>query len=456
MIGGGKKVSIEVEDYETNNTTWREEFEKAYVDWVDLDLTAALLKSNDSSIRFLCDAVNDRSRWPSRINKSLRTVSYPRIRDVADFLGIPPWFLFNHKEKNTKIQALFNNINTVLKPIELPYFSEHDVEVYYDFLYELEKRVKTAADFDFLSKKYQEDRMNRNYHQIISGNWKAVFGYFNDIHHDFAGGATFWYRDPDGILRGNLRVNFKTDPENKRKLIKAGWLSIETEAELGRHSATIHRFIDKAIDDMEWIFDQKPWKFNFNSDKNKTILLTWHTLRKCNDHFELVSSLINRKIPEANFLMNISERYDGVFSALLNSNPFEEFLQIIKSDVPNTEETKITRRRNSLQLLYDRGIIHNGDAISLLHSNETSGLFHNELITKATIIIDNGKPTVRWEYDNKDYSISRLTQIILVQIAQQTHLLNHHLNGTKYWQLIGTDTSLFSMANDVYKLNKTC
>ncbi|TBL68365.1 hypothetical protein [Paenibacillus thalictri] len=449
-------MSIEVEDYETNNTTWREEFEKAYVDWVDLELIAALLKSIDSSIRFLCKAVQDESRWPSRINKSLRTVSYPRIRDVADFLGIPPWFLFNHKEKNSKIQELFDNINSALKPIELPHFSEYEIEIFHDFLEELEKRVRSTEDFQFLSAKLQDIQMNRNYHHVISGNWKAVFSFFKDIYRDFAGGATFWYRDPDGILNGNLRVIYNTDPTNKRRTIKAGWLSINTESQSGKRSATIDKFINTVIADMEWIFDQQPWIFNIESTKNNTMLLTWHTSRTSNEHFDLVSSLINRQLPEANFSMNIGEKYDGIASALLqSSNPFEEFIQIIKSDVQTTQKSKATRRKNSLQLLLDKGIINNGDHISLIPSSKTQYQFNNELISKATIILENDKPAVRWSYDNNVYSISRLTQIILIQIAQQIHLSNYHLNGTKYWLLNGTDKSLYAMAEDSLKWHQS-
>ncbi|WP_240418373.1 hypothetical protein [Paenibacillus periandrae] len=442
-------MSIKIEDYETNHTTWREEFEKAYVEWVDLELIAALLKSIDSSIRFLCKAVQDESRWPSRINKSLRTVSYPRIRDVADFFGIPPWFLFYHKEKNNKIMALFNNIDTSLKPIELPYFSEYDVEIYYDFLEELEKRVRSTEDFHFLSEKLQNLQMSKSYNHIVSGNWKAVFSLFHDIHRDFAGGATFWYRDPIGTVSGDLRVSFITDPQNKRRFIKSGWLSIKIKKQTDKGSTTIDNFINTVVTDMEWIFDQKPWTFEIDD----TMLLTWHTLRTSNEQFDLISSLINRQLPEANFSINIGERYDGIASALLQrSNPFEEFIQIIKSDVQNTQKLKATRRKNSLQLLLDKGIINNGDHISLIPSSKSQYQFNNELISKATINLEDGKPTVRWSYDNKVYSISRLTQLILTEIAQQTHLSNHHLNGTKYWLLNGTDKSLYAMAEDSLKL----
>jgi hypothetical protein len=102
--------------YETDRNSWREEFEKSYVEWVDLELIEVLLESMNCSIRFLCEAINDTTRWPSKINKTLRTVSYPRLREAADFLGIPPWLLFYHDEKNNKIRELFENINSIHKP----------------------------------------------------------------------------------------------------------------------------------------------------------------------------------------------------------------------------------------------------------------------------------------------------------------------------------------------------
>ncbi|NQX63552.1 hypothetical protein [Paenibacillus qinlingensis] len=155
--------------------------------------------------------------------------------------------------------------------------------------------------------------------------------------------------------------------------------------------------------------------------------------------------------------MNVGEKISGVTSAFLESNnPFEEFLQIIKYDVKTAEISQNRRRRNSLQLLLDRGIIKNGDRIVLLPVNKPSDHYHSELISKATLLLGNGKPKVQWDYDNKEYSISRLTHIILVEIAQQTNLVNHHLNGTQYWVLQGTVDSLFSLANNIDKLNKTC
>ncbi|MGO4350137.1 hypothetical protein AB4Z45_32200 [Paenibacillus sp. MCAF9] len=434
--------------YETDTSAWREEFEKAYVEWVDLELINTLLESIDCSVRFLCDAINDTTRWPSKINKTLRTVSYPRVRDAADFLGIPPWLLFNHKEKNTKIKDLFARINSVLKPIDLPYFSEYE-SLYDDFYYELSKRVNTENDYDELVGMLESLLGYKHYYEVVSGNWKSVFSYFNDIHRDFSGGARFFYREPDAVLRGTLRLNFTTSPRNKRVLMKAGWLSIETDLTNSRHSSAVNKLLSTILTDMEWIFDQQPWIFETEVEGKQIKLLSWHNLRTSNDHFEKVTGLVNRKLPEANFSMNIGKRHAMSSSLFPHNDPFDEFIQIIKSDVKYTGRQQKTRKTNTLKLLYEKGIIKNGDQITLLPTNKIMSLPQNERMSKATIIIENNKPAVRWKYDNKVYSISRLTEIIFVEIAQQVQLLKHHLNGTKYWSLSGDEKSLFLLARDL-------
>ncbi|WP_440960852.1 hypothetical protein ACN6KS_26960 [Paenibacillus nitricinens] len=442
---------VNLEAYETQPFGWREEFERAYVEWVDLELVHQLLDSmNHCSIRFLCDAINDTTRWPSKINKTLKTVSYPRIRDAADFLGVPPWLLFNHPDKNTKIKELFTSIDSILKPIELPYFSEYEKD-YANFHHELCKRVKSEEDYQILKGMLEGLFESKNYQEIISGNWKAVFSFFEDIHHEFSGGAKFFYRDPDGFIRGSLRVNFTFNPRNKRKLIKAGWLSIETDLNKSENSETVNRLLTTIMNDMEWLFDQQPWIFETIAENKHIRLLTWHTLRSSNEHFEIIAALINGKLPKANFAMNVeSQRAIGLpsnSSLIKSSTVFDEFLQIIKTDVKHIKEPLFKRRTNTLQLLYEKRILQEGHRIVLIISDNISGPSLEKSICQATVVIRNGKPAVKWDYDEKLYSISRLTSIILIELAKQTHLRKHHLNGTKYWKLENeSDSSLFDLA----------
>lgn len=107
-------------------------------------------------------------------------------------------------------------------------------------------------------------------------------------------------------------------------------------------------------------------------------------------------------------------------------------------------------------MLLEQGIIEGGERISLIESEKTKKIFHNKSLSNATIIIEDNKPAVKWDYDNKIYSISRLTYIILVEFGKQTNLMKTHINGNMYWILHGGDKSLYSMANDAIKIDKTC
>jgi hypothetical protein len=432
-------------EYETGRNSWREEFEKSYVEWVDLELIEALLESMNRSIRFLCNAIKDNTRWPSKINKTLRTVSYPRLREAADFLGIPPWLLFYHDEKNNKIRKLFESINSIHKPIHLPYFSEYE-SLYLDFFYELSNRVRTRTDYDVLENKLRELIGERHHHHVIAGNWKAVVSFFNEIHRDFSGGAKFYYRGPEAFLEGDVRINFATDPKDKPALIKSGWLAIDTGWTGTSSTETLYNFFATIRTDMEWVFYQQPWVFTLDSNGKQTHLLMWNSLRKSNEHYEKVAELINRKLPKARLTMNINEKGGSSLPEILRNNPFEEFIRMIKLDVAASKEPKYSRRKNSLQLLLGKGAIRNGDRITLLSSKLTRHLLHRQDICNATVVVENGKPLVKWDHDKKIYSISKLTQIILVDFGEQFHIKNQHLNGNRHWKLLNADKSLYDMA----------
>lgn len=144
--------------------------------------------------------------------------------------------------------------------------------------------------------------------------------------------------------------------------------------------------------------------------------------------------------------MNINEKGGSSLPEILRNNLFEEFIRIIKLDVATSEKPKYSRRKNTLQLLLEKGALRNGDRITLLSSKLTRHLLHRQDICNATVVVENGKPLVEWDHDKKIYSISKLTQIILVDFGKQFHIKNHHLNGNRYWKLLSADKSLYDMA----------
>jgi len=443
-----------INKFETDSTKWRVEFEKAYVEWVDLDLINVLLQSIDCSVRFLCEMINDTTRWPSKINKGLKTVSYPRIRDAADFLGIPPWLLFNHKEKNSKLKELFENTTSIHQPLQLPYFSEHKrLSLYEDFLSELSIRVN-EDDYYFLSSKLEALFQNKNYSDVITGNWKALATYLMDIRRDFSGGATFSYRNVErSIFNGHLRVNFATHQKNhKWSLIKSGWLALDMEQFESSHDSEYHSFLSTVVSDAYWIFEHSPWIFNVDTSNKQIKLLTWHSLRKSDVHFESVSELINRKLPEANFRMNIENGLiqKQAVSLVKKENLFEEFIQLITEDVPPvTYRNQKKRRCNTLQILFDNKMLHDGDEIILIRPHQSTELDESDPRYKATIVKKNNKILVRWHFDNNLFSISGLTKIIISRFQIQNYSDKTHLNGNAHWRLRYVENSLYSMAENL-------
>jgi hypothetical protein len=453
-----KGLTKNVEAYKTDNATWREEFEKSYIEWVNKQLINSLLDSINLPMVVLCEVINDNSRSFGKINGSLKTIPYPKVRAAADFLGIPPWFLFNDPtlpDKNKKFCELFTNIDTALKSIDLPYISEYKEDFHIDLLPELEKR-EPYENYLKLAKFICDICSQQNYYDVVHGNWKAVFGFFNEITTDFSGGARFYYRAPEGVLHGNIRINYVTNPRNETQLIKSGWLSIETERSDVATSSLIDKFINTAIADMDWIFEQEPWIFEIGPTRKEKILFTWHSLRSSKEDYKKITALINPELKNTNFKLNIGLQTESVSSTLFHEDPFEEFINIIKTDVKSSDNPQYNRRQNTLNLLLEMRIIRHGDRISLIQSDKTKGLPHDDRIINATIIIEDENPVIKWDYDNKIYSISRLTHIILVEYGQQTNLMKAHINGNMYWSLCGKDETLYSIANTAINVDKTC
>lgn len=110
-----------------------------------------------------------------------------------------------------------------------------------------------------------------------------------------------------------------------------------------------------------------------------------------------------------------------------------------------SEEPKYLRRKNTLQLLFERDELRDGDRISLLHSKLTEHLPQQSNMCQASIVINEGKPLDKWDYDSNLYSISKLTRIILVDICGQSKLKSHNLNGNRFWKLQHRDESLFDL-----------
>src|SRR5690606_16632302 len=125
---------------------------------------------------------------------------------------------------------------------------------------------------------------------------------------DFSGGAKFTYRGLERIFSGHLRVNYTTNPREYKPQIKSGWLAIELEQSDKSPITEYNSFLSTVISDMEWIFDQPPWQFNVETSNKQIKLLMWHTLRKNDQKYETVSALIDRKLPSANFSVNINDQ----------------------------------------------------------------------------------------------------------------------------------------------------
>lgn len=196
------------------------------------------------------------------------------------------------------------------------------------------------------------------------------------------------------------------------------------------------------------------------------MVYSWHSLRDkdLQEEFEeqCKAKLVER-MPQVPLTMNLQ-----LFSSMMNTqyvdalaNGPDDIVELIKwvsFDIPRTRRPsarrikamfgKHRRRQNSLNLLFDRGYLRDGDTLEFIVPPFTSPMSSDATDLKnltCTVESENGKPYVAWNSEN--YSITGLTRMILE--SRRMKVDTEHLNGNTYWRKQGDNQTLFERAEEL-------
>lgn len=101
----------------------------------------------------------------------------------------------------------------------------------------------------------------------------------------------------------------------------------------------------------------------------------------------------------------------------------------------------------TLELLLDRGYLKENDRLEFKYTHE---LKTDKKKGYCTLVIQNGKPKVKWDYDDNIYSISPLTKQLLLETNRIVSSTNP--DGNDYWRLEGSEiTSLYALYRNIKK-----
>lgn len=454
--------------------SWREEFQKAFVKNVDLPLFNELLESISCSQRMF-SRITKSSRWPVRLYKDVHRVNYPNIRIAADFLGIPPWLLFERNAEE-EIKQFFRKASPSLKARKI-YMHSQALNHYFTFSNRIKLKKKQRKllqeSISNIDKIFKEEL-------IPEGSWKWIYELIESAimglggYDNFSWGSIIKFKTLERtVYSGTLRIcNFIDREENY--WARTAWLAFEKHnKEIGDNFSID---IEGVIDDITYLVGSrtKPWKFSIYdqyNDRHK-VLYSWHTDRRLEYDDKEITSHIQSKLPEA--VLALHNKISGANTytnfntgELINSLflHFEDFYNLIEEDLmqllkevnkhqfvintnDNNKQKYKNRRENTLPHLYKIGYLQEGT--QLLFNNKLNTKYDNDDIKMySTVVIKDGKPKVKWNYDNKIYSLTGLSKKLIKE--SNLNVNTRSLNGCRLWSLENKTKSLAKVADQFYK-----
>lgn len=120
----------------------------------------------------------------------------------------------------------------------------------------------------------------------------------------------------------------------------------------------------------------------------------------------------------------------------------EEYLiGITKKATEAEEQVKAKRRERSIRVLVDQGILKKGSRLHLIKFPRPGMTIVDDQAKRATFL--EGQ-SVRWDYDNKNYSLSALCKELCIKFGGDVG--SGAFAGPDYWAIEGEEISLSERA----------
>jgi hypothetical protein len=385
-----------------------------------------------------------------------------RVRSTADALGVPPWFIF-YSVDNEKIYQLYENAKSSLKTFTISSIWENLHRFKKDLhSSDLDEGQKSKLDL-YLEK--IENTLTKN--GVHSGDsWKKIFNYLQaELKKDKLDWACHLSLN-NGSLIGTFRIA-KLEVFNTKKIkegsMSSAWFYYKQTNTKPSFSEELLEDIFKDISRLIGNKENNPWKFKirYPSSQSSAMLNSWHSDRV--EFNQKQSDEIRKKIP---FPPNFTSSPEPVI-CLVTSSYFEEYLiddhcenhddgdindliNWIEGKEVIEDNSSLPSKFKTLEFLLERGFLKENDRLIYNYSNDFKGSNMENKKSYCTLVIQNGQPKVKWDYDDNIYSISLLTKQLLSEQKKISSLTNP--DGNQYWRLEGSEiSSLYNLAVNIKK-----
>lgn len=432
---------------------WSEEFQSTKLNVrANKTLITELANSINCNLRRLCRIIGDPSN--NYLTRDNPNANYVKIRNTADFLGVPPWLIFT-EEGNEKIIRLYEKVTT--SPLET-YIISSIGESLQKLREDLGPAMITQEERDIINAHLDEieDTLRKN-GEHTKNTWGEIFGFLQE---EFKKDTVNWgcnlYLN-NGSFTATFRISKWKEKINeyKTKSWSSAWIYFkQRDTNLPYPNVLLEIF-----NDINALIGKPYWNFPIYIDslQSSANLYSWHSDRvdvyDREQHHRIGKNLPlppKFKIsPEPviclmpNFNTKAEEYLDDI-------GDIDDLINWIEED-ENVEGSGIlVNSFYTLELLLDRGFLKENDRLIYKYPSDytDSGLDNKKAY--CTLVIQNGEPKVKWAYDDNIYSISSLTKQMLLECGRISPSTNP--NGNKYWRLVGSDaTSLYDIAVNINK-----
>ncbi|PAQ14737.1 hypothetical protein CD798_09855 [Bacillaceae bacterium SAOS 7] len=447
---------------------WMDKFNKVSINWIDKYLIELILKSLDISNNQFRRFIGDAKDWPAKINKinkktkKIFGVSYPNIRDAADFLAIPPWLLFYRDNKgeeteqlNQQIINMFQNTPPHLPVYKIYYYDEVRKVTYYD-----KGDVIEDEPYQNLSKRFGDE--SYSHQSIMEGTWKEIFRFLESTYKkndklDFSGAASIYVEENSryirlGTVRFKTKNHFAVNPMEMKKYGResywsTAWFAIDLkEKQLEKYED----FIEGIYHDISFLIGCYPCQYQVQNEEKIIKLYSWHTLRtkESEEYIIQLGKIVGGKLQKSKYPLELSIaniKPEFKMEKLQINNREAEILgnYVIKTIRRDLKSIHSSRRASTLNLLFKEEKIQDGTKIELDYKViKSENLDKN--ITKATVMMQGSIPKVKWDYDGELYYITPLTRKIFELYNVKPKIKQN--NGNIFWGVVGEEKSLYDIA----------
>jgi hypothetical protein len=217
--------------------------------------------------------------------------------------------------------------------------------------------------------------------------------------------------------------------------------------------------LEEIFKDITTLIGNPFWQFPiyFHASQTSTALYSWHSDRvDASDRDQQNRIKENIPLPPQfkgtpepiiycmTSLHTVTENY------LDDIGDINEFVNWIEGKEIIEDNSSPTSRFNTLEFLLEREFLKENDRLVYNLPNDYMLSKMEKTKIYGTLVIQDGQPKVKWDYDGNIYSISTLTKQMLLERKKISPSTNP--DGNKYWHLKGSEiTSLYDLAIHIRK-----